>query len=54
VSAANQALLLLEKKTAGAAGLIIIDRQGRIGYARNTPCMPVCFITNEKGAQTDS
>jgi L-asparaginase / beta-aspartyl-peptidase len=53
-SAANQALLLLEKKTAGAAGLIIIDRQGRIGYARNTPCMPVCFITNEKGAQTDS
>jgi L-asparaginase / beta-aspartyl-peptidase len=54
VSAAHQALILLAKKTAGTAGLIIIDRQGRIGYARNTPCMPVCFITNDKGAETDS
>ena len=53
-SAANQALDLLSKKTSGTAGLIIIDRQGRIGYARNTPCMPVCFITNDKGAETDS
>lgn len=53
-SAANQALILLEKKTAGTAGLIIIDREGRIAYARNTPCMPVCFITNDKGAETDS
>jgi beta-aspartyl-peptidase (threonine type) len=53
-SAANQALTLLEKKTTGTAGLIIIDRQGRIGYARNTPRMPVCFITNDKGAETDS
>jgi L-asparaginase / beta-aspartyl-peptidase len=53
-SAANQALVLLAKKTAGTAGLIIIDREGRIGYARNTPCMPVCFITNDKGAETAS
>ena len=53
-SAANQALILLEKKTAGTGGLIIIDRQGRIGYARNTPCMPVCIITNGKGVETDS
>jgi L-asparaginase / beta-aspartyl-peptidase len=53
-SAADQALILLAKKTAGTAGLIIIDRQGRIGYARNTPCMPVCFITNDKGGETDS
>ena len=54
LTAANQALNLLAKKTAGTAGLIIIDRQGRIGYARNTPCMPVCFITNNKGAETVS
>jgi beta-aspartyl-peptidase (threonine type) len=54
LSAANQAVLLLEKKTAGAAGLIIIDRHGGIGYARNTPCMPVCFVTNDKGAEMDS
>jgi len=53
-SAANQALMLLEKKTAGTGGLIIIDRQGQIGYARNTPCMPVCIITNGKGVETDS
>jgi beta-aspartyl-peptidase (threonine type) len=53
-SAANQALMLLEKKTAGTGGLIIIDRQGQIGYARNTPCMPVCFITNGEGTETDS
>jgi beta-aspartyl-peptidase (threonine type) len=54
LTAANQALNLLVKKTAGTAGLIIIDRQGRIGYARNTPCMPVCFVTNNKGVETDS
>jgi beta-aspartyl-peptidase (threonine type) len=53
-SAANQTLMLLEKKTAGTGGLIIIDRQGQIGYARNTRCMPVCFITNDKGVETDS
>jgi beta-aspartyl-peptidase (threonine type) len=54
LSAANQALILLEQKTAGTGGLILIDRHGRIGYARNTPCMPVCFITNDKGAVTTS
>jgi L-asparaginase / beta-aspartyl-peptidase len=53
-SAANQAIVLLEKKTAGTGGLIIIDRQGQIGYARNTPCMPVCIITNGKGIESDS
>jgi beta-aspartyl-peptidase (threonine type) len=53
-SAAHQALVLLEKKTAGTGGLIIIDRQGQIGYARNTPCMPVCIITNGKGIESDS
>jgi len=54
LSAANQALKLLAKKTAGTGGLIIIDRQGRIGYARSTPCMPVCVITNRRGVETDS
>jgi beta-aspartyl-peptidase (threonine type) len=54
LSAANQALMLLVKKTAGTGGLIIIDRHGRIGYARNTPCMPVCVITTRRGVETDS
>jgi L-asparaginase / beta-aspartyl-peptidase len=52
-SAANQAVMLLAQKTGGSGGLIIIDRQGRIGYARNTDRMPVCFVT-DRGAETDS
>lgn len=53
-AAANQAVVLLAKKTGNTGGLIIIDRQGRIGYARNTLRMPVCFITDSKGVETDS
>ena len=53
-AAANQAVVLLAKKTGNTGGLIIIDRQGRIGYARNTLRMPVCFITDSRGVETDS
>jgi len=42
--AARRSLALLNAKTGAQAGLIIIDCQGRIGYARNTTHMPVCFI----------
>lgn len=52
-SAANQAVMLLVEKTGGSGGLIIADRQGRIGYARNTDRMPVCFVT-DRGVETDS
>ena len=52
-SAANQAVILLAEKTGGSGGLIIADRQGRIGYARNTGRMPVCFVT-DRGVETDS
>ena len=45
-SAANQAVSFLAEKTQSTAGLIIVDRQGRIGYARNTERMPVCFATD--------
>jgi isoaspartyl peptidase/L-asparaginase-like protein (Ntn-hydrolase superfamily) len=45
---------LLAKKTGSTGGLIVIDRQGRIGYARNTLRMPVCFVTDSNGAETDS
>ena len=38
------AVSLLEAKTGSEAGLIMIDRQGRIGHARNTPHMPVCLV----------
>ena len=43
--AANRAVTLLAEKTGSTGGLIIVDRQGRVGYARNTSHMPVCSIT---------
>jgi L-asparaginase / beta-aspartyl-peptidase len=43
-AAARKSLNLLEAKTGAQAGLIMIDCHGRIGYARNTTHMPVCFI----------
>ena len=53
-SAANQAIVLLAKKTGSTGGLIVIDRQGRIGYARNTLRMPVCSVTDSRGVELDS
>ncbi len=53
-TAADQAVVLLAKKTGSTGGLIVLDRQGRIGYARNTLRMPVCFITKSLGVETDS
>src|SRR6185503_12433894 len=43
-SAAKQAIELLKAKTASTAGLILIDRNGKIGYARNVTHMPVCWV----------
>lgn len=43
-SAADQAVATLAAKTGSTGGLILIDREGRIGYARNTTHMPVCWI----------
>jgi beta-aspartyl-peptidase (threonine type) len=44
-AAASQALDLLVAKTGSTAGLILIDRAGNVGYARNTTHMPICAIT---------
>jgi beta-aspartyl-peptidase (threonine type) len=44
--AARMAVVTLEELTGSTGGLILIDRHGRIGYARNTTCMPVCSIMN--------
>jgi beta-aspartyl-peptidase (threonine type) len=52
-SAAQKAVALLAEKTGSTGGLIVIDQQGRIGYARNTTHMPVCFILNAR-SETDS
>jgi beta-aspartyl-peptidase (threonine type) len=43
-AAAQQAIEQLGKKTGGSGGLIIIDRYGNIGHARNTSHMPISFV----------
>lgn len=53
-AAAQQAIALLAQKTGGTAGLIMIDREGKIGYARNTERMPVGFILSDGQVHLDS
>ena len=53
-AAARKSLELLEAKTGAQAGLIMIDCHGRIGYARNTTHMPVCFIRDNQSIALDS
>ncbi len=53
-AAARKSLELLEAKTRAQAGLIMIDCHGRIGYARNTTHMPVCFIRDNQSIALDS
>jgi beta-aspartyl-peptidase (threonine type) len=48
-TAANQAVKLLAARTASSGGLIVIDREGKIGFARNTTHMPLCFICDSTG-----
>src|SRR5512147_788188 len=38
------ALENLEELTGSAAGLILIDARGRVGFGRNTTHMPVCYV----------
>ncbi len=45
MEAAKQQVAVLEKKTGGKAGLIIIDRLGRVGYTQNTDRMPICTVS---------
>ena len=45
-SAASQALDLLAVKTGSTAGLILIDRNGNVGYARNAVRMPICVMSH--------
>ena len=44
-AAAGLALANLAALTGSSAGLILIDSQGRVGYASNTTHMPVCYVT---------
>jgi L-asparaginase / beta-aspartyl-peptidase len=42
--AASRAIAELERLTGSEAGLIMVDREGRTGQARNTPHMPVWVV----------
>ncbi len=52
--AAQMALTTLEELAGSRGGLIVLDREGRVGYARNTPHMPVCWVNGDGDALTDS
>jgi beta-aspartyl-peptidase (threonine type) len=52
--AAQKAVDLLAAKTGSTGGLVLIDREGRIGYARNTTHMPVCVISGSRQMHCDS
>ena len=52
--AARMAVENLEELIGSTGGLILIDRHGKIGYARNTTHMPLCWITNSGQPETDS
>ncbi len=43
-AAATAAIRLLDRRVHGDGGLILLDGQGRVGYARNTPTMAHAFI----------
>ncbi len=47
MEAARRAVKRLADLTGGSGGLILIDRHGRIGHARNTSHMPVCSIRGD-------
>lgn len=54
-SVARSALMDLEDdRIRGTGGIILIDRRGKIGFARNTTHMPVCFIAGEEGVRIAS
>ena len=52
-SAADRAVALLAAKTGATGGLILIDRHGKIGYARNTTHMPICLIEEGNAVKLD-
>jgi L-asparaginase / beta-aspartyl-peptidase len=52
--AARIAIENLEELTGSTTGLILIDRHGNIGYARNTTHMPVCAISHGANVVLDS
>ena len=46
-AAAEQAMRHFAERTHSEAGIILVDRGGHVGYAHNTPNMPICALTPE-------
>lgn len=46
--AARRALSLLQRRTNGEAGIILIDSLGRVGHAHNAPAMGVAFLAGNE------
>ncbi len=46
--AARRAIQILENRAGGRGGLILVDREGRLGWAFNTECMPIAFHGGEQ------
>ena len=44
---ATLAIQLLEEKVQGLGGLIMIDREGNIGYSFNTPQMAYAYLSED-------
>jgi L-asparaginase / beta-aspartyl-peptidase len=53
-TAARMAIAHLEERLQSTGGIILIDRSGKIGYARNMSHMPVCLMTAAGISTTDS
>ncbi len=49
MDAAQEAVADLARKTRGEGGLILVDAQGRIGYAFNTPAMSCATVDAATG-----
>jgi len=45
--AADYAIQVLQERTGGFGGIIVVDRQGRTGYAYNTPHMAVAWAQED-------
>jgi beta-aspartyl-peptidase (threonine type) len=48
--AAQRAMDILQERVDGRAGCILLDRNGRIGWAHNEPNMPVAYRTEDMDA----
>ena len=53
-SAVIRGIELLHNRTGANGGLICIGSDGKIGYARNTTHMPICWISNRGTISLDS